>query len=152
MYFITLCCFFCRINNGTYIAHVKTCCCHHHCHRHRCDLISSFFHDYLHIRCFTCQFKSNARETWHAILVSFADIYLTESLCFCPFHLSFYTSARNSFPLQQSPASQEFLEMCKMNNSQEGTFTCPSGNSFICTFTQTSATTFYLRSSTKSFM
>ena len=22
--------------------------------------------------------------------------------------------------------------MCKMNNSQEGTFTCPSGNSFIC--------------------
>ena len=23
----------------------------------------------------------NARETWHAILVSFADIYLTELLC-----------------------------------------------------------------------
>ena len=22
----------------------------------------------------------------------------------------------------------------QMNNSQEGTFTCPSGNSFICTF------------------
>ena len=26
-------------------------------------------------------FKSNARETWHAILVSFANIYPTESLC-----------------------------------------------------------------------
>ena len=25
------------------------------------------------------------------------------------------------------------LAMCKMNNSQEGTFTCPSGNLFICT-------------------
>ena len=30
-------------------------------------------------------FKSNARETWHAILVSFADIYLTESLCILHF-------------------------------------------------------------------
>ena len=26
-------------------------------------------------------FKSNTRETWHAILVSLADICLTESLC-----------------------------------------------------------------------
>ena len=31
-------------------------------------------------------------------------------------------------------ASQKRLAMCKMNNSREGTFTCPSGNSFICTF------------------
>ena len=30
-------------------------------------------------------FKSNARETWHAILVSFADIYLIESLCILHF-------------------------------------------------------------------
>ena len=30
-------------------------------------------------------FKSNARETWNAILVSFADIYLTESLCILHF-------------------------------------------------------------------
>ena len=37
-------------------------------------------------------------------------------------------------PLKRPPASQELLVMCKMNNSQEGTFTCPSGNSFICTF------------------
>ena len=29
-------------------------------------------------------------------------------------------------------AVQESMAMCKMNNSQEGTFTCPSGNSFIC--------------------
>ena len=33
-------------------------------------------------------FKSNARETWHAILVSFADIYLTESLCILAERLS----------------------------------------------------------------
>ena len=40
----------------------------------------------------------NARETWQAILVSFADIYLTESLASCtpfqsdkiPFVLAFY--------------------------------------------------------------
>ena len=31
------------------------------------------------------KFKSNARETWHAILVSFADIYPTESLCILHF-------------------------------------------------------------------
>ena len=30
-------------------------------------------------------------------------------------------------------AVQKRTAMCKMNNSQEGTFTCPSGNSFICT-------------------
>ena len=34
------------------------------------------------------EFKSNARETWHAILVSFADIYPTESLCFLAERLS----------------------------------------------------------------
>ena len=33
-------------------------------------------------------FKSNARETWHAILVSFADIYPTESLCILAERLS----------------------------------------------------------------
>ena len=33
-------------------------------------------------------FKSNTRETWHAILVSFADIYLTESLCILAERLS----------------------------------------------------------------
>ena len=30
-------------------------------------------------------------------------------------------------------AIQKRTAMCKMNNSQESTFTCPSGNSFICT-------------------
>ena len=30
-------------------------------------------------------------------------------------------------------AVQKRTAMCKMNNSREGTFTCPSGNSFICT-------------------
>ena len=30
-------------------------------------------------------------------------------------------------------AVQESMAMCKMNEFQEGTFTCPSGNSFICT-------------------
>ena len=30
---------------------------------------------------FPHEFKSNARETWHAILVSLADICLTGSLC-----------------------------------------------------------------------
>ena len=34
------------------------------------------------------KFKSNARETWHAILVSFADIYPTESLCILAERLS----------------------------------------------------------------
>ena len=33
-------------------------------------------------------FKLNARETWHAILVSFADIYPTESLCILAERLS----------------------------------------------------------------
>ena len=34
------------------------------------------------------EFKSNTRETWHAILVSFADIYPTESLCILAERLS----------------------------------------------------------------
>ena len=32
-------------------------------------------------QCDVCFFKSSARKTWHAILVSSADIYLTESPC-----------------------------------------------------------------------
>ena len=79
--------------------------------------------------CIFCEIKDYVLEND----LAYAIFDKFPSLCFCPFHLSFYTSARKSFPLQQSPASQEFLEMCKMNNSQEGTSTCPSGNSFIYT-------------------
>ena len=39
---------------------------------------------------------------------------------------------RNAMILK-TMAVQKCTAMCKMNNSQEGTFTCPSGNSFICT-------------------
>ena len=70
--------------------------------------------------------------TVRAICFAMIRLFLFHIQFFCSTFLvhQIWGESRIWMPL----ASQKRLAMCKMNNSREGTFTCPSGNSFICTF------------------
>ena len=106
------------------------------------------------VYCTPTKFKSNARETWHAILVSFADIYPTESLCILAERLS---QSEIVLPLRKtcyySPLAEVGVFSTEIKNALTSVSRCKCTfclKNFVLAFISFSFWTIHIRRSARS--